>query len=157
MSDPDTKIVCICCHHTNALKFAYTHLKDAILRATTFVKEQHSGSESSDVSNGEGETDVDEEMEDLLTLIHNIIGDHEKISKFSSDPALMIDVYYDISCEMIANPDLRLTWLENMAAKLKSVCTFLSVAYSPDRTLRRSSADKNPFCFARRRIYGTTG
>jgi hypothetical protein len=76
-------------------------------------------SDGSESHGGEADpVDVGTEMEELLTLIHNIIGDHEKIAKFSSDPALMVDVYYDISCEMIANPDLRLTWLENMASKL---------------------------------------
>src|SRR5688572_13015650 len=68
------------------------------------------------------------ETDELKATVVSIIRDHAKLSKYSSDPALMVDVYYDISREMLEMPDLRLTWLENMTTHLETVGYFQEAA-----------------------------
>lgn len=61
---------------------------------------------------------VRDAVEELQSTVQGIVQEHAKLSKYSSDPALMADVYYDMSLEMVDSPDLRMTWLDTLSAHL---------------------------------------
>lgn len=49
--------------------------------------------------------------------LHMILSDTVKMKEFQEDPEMLIDLMYRIAKGYQASPDLRLTWLQNMAGK----------------------------------------
>ncbi|CAH1775987.1 unnamed protein product, partial [Owenia fusiformis] len=63
------------------------------------------------------ETSFPEQVRDLVFNLHMILSDTVKMKEFSEDPEMLIDLMYRIAKGYQNSPDLRLTWLQNMAAK----------------------------------------
>lgn len=60
--------------------------------------------------------------------LHMILSDTIKMKEFQEDPEMLIDLMYRIAKGYQNSPDLRLTWLQSMAAKHSEVgrCVVLS-------------------------------
>ena len=58
-------------------------------------------------------------MQDLVFNLHMILSDTVKMKEYSDDPEMHMDLMYRIAKGYQTSPDLRLTWLENMAIKHK--------------------------------------
>ncbi|KAG8130061.1 hypothetical protein E2320_016756, partial [Naja naja] len=56
-------------------------------------------------------------VQDLVFNLHMILTDTVKMKEHQEDPEMLIDLMYRIAKGYQASPDLRLTWLQNMAAK----------------------------------------
>jgi len=52
-----------------------------------------------------------------------ILSDTIKMKEFQEDPEMLIDLMYRIAKGYQNSPDLRLTWLQSMAAKHSEVAT----------------------------------
>ncbi|XP_038048648.1 dedicator of cytokinesis protein 7-like isoform X3 [Patiria miniata] len=63
------------------------------------------------------ETDFPKQVHDLVFNLHMILSDTVKMKEFSEDPEMLIDLMYRIAKGYQTSPDLRLTWLQNMAGK----------------------------------------
>ncbi|XP_014668067.1 PREDICTED: dedicator of cytokinesis protein 7-like [Priapulus caudatus] len=63
------------------------------------------------------ETTFPEQVKDLVFNLHMILSDTVKMKEFQEDPEMLIDLMYRIAKGYQASPDLRLTWLQNMAGK----------------------------------------
>ena len=66
--------------------------------------------------------------------LHMILSDTIKMKEFQEDPEMLIDLMYRIAKGYQNSPDLRLTWLQSMAAKHSEVgccIILLSFAYFP--------------------------
>ncbi|XP_069126839.1 dedicator of cytokinesis protein 7-like isoform X2 [Argopecten irradians] len=70
------------------------------------------------------EADVDlqentfpEQVKDLVFNLHMILSDTVKMKEFQEDPEMLLDLMYRIAKGYQNSPDLRLTWLQNMASK----------------------------------------
>uniref|UniRef100_A0A670ZX73 Dedicator of cytokinesis 6 n=1 Tax=Pseudonaja textilis TaxID=8673 RepID=A0A670ZX73_PSETE len=63
------------------------------------------------------ETTFAEQVQDLVFNLHMILTDTVKMKEHQEDPEMLIDLMYRIAKGYQASPDLRLTWLQNMAAK----------------------------------------
>ncbi len=50
-----------------------------------------------------------------------ILSDTVKMKEFQEDPEMLLDLMYRIAKGYQTSPDLRLTWLQNMAAKHSEV------------------------------------
>lgn len=57
-----------------------------------------------------------------------ILSDTVKMKEFQEDPEMLMDLMYRIAKGYQNSPDLRLTWLANMAQKHMEVCTHTSTA-----------------------------
>lgn len=64
-------------------------------------------------------------MNQFSETMSSIISEHLKLSKFKSDPGLMVDSYFDISREMTTSPVSRLQWLDIMSDQLASLAQYL--------------------------------
>ena len=53
--------------------------------------------------------------------LHMILSDTVKMKEFQEDPEMLLDLMYRIAKGYQNSPDLRLTWLQNMAAKHSEV------------------------------------
>ena len=53
--------------------------------------------------------------------LHMILSDTVKMKEFQEDPEMLLDLMYRIAKGYQTSPDLRLTWLQNMAAKHSEV------------------------------------
>ena len=53
--------------------------------------------------------------------LHMILSDTIKMKEFQEDPEMLIDLMYRIAKGYQNSPDLRLTWLQSMAAKHSEV------------------------------------
>ena len=62
------------------------------------------------------------QVRELVFNLHMILSDTVKMKAFESDPEMLIDLMYRIAKGYQNSPDLRLTWLQNMAAKHSEVC-----------------------------------
>jgi len=60
-----------------------------------------------------------EQVQDLVFNLHMILSDTVKMKEYSDDPEMHMDLMYRIAKGYQTSPDLRLTWLENMAIKHK--------------------------------------
>ena len=60
-------------------------------------------------------------MKDLVFNLHMILSDTIKMKEFQEDPEMLIDLMYRIAKGYQNSPDLRLTWLQSMAAKHSEV------------------------------------
>lgn len=63
------------------------------------------------------ETSFPEQVQDLLFNLHMILSDTVKMKEYQEDPEMLLDLMHRIAKGYQNNPDLRLTWLENMAKK----------------------------------------
>lgn len=66
-------------------------------------------------------------MQELVFNLHMILSDTVKMREFEEDPEMLIDLMYRIAKGYQNSPDLRLTWLQNMAAKHSTVRLFLKL------------------------------
>uniref|UniRef100_A0A4X2KUL3 Dedicator of cytokinesis 6 n=1 Tax=Vombatus ursinus TaxID=29139 RepID=A0A4X2KUL3_VOMUR len=58
-----------------------------------------------------------EQVQDLMFNLHMILTDTVKMKEHQEDPEMLIDLMYRIARGYQGSPDLRLTWLQNMAGK----------------------------------------
>ncbi|CAB3365687.1 Hypothetical predicted protein [Cloeon dipterum] len=63
------------------------------------------------------DTSFPEQVKDLIFNLHMILSDTVKMKEFQEDPEMLIDLMYRIAKGYRNSPDLRLTWLNNMAKK----------------------------------------
>ncbi|MED6265370.1 Dedicator of cytokinesis protein 7 [Characodon lateralis] len=63
------------------------------------------------------ETPFPEQVQDLVFNLHMILTDTVKMKEHQQDPEMLIDLMYRIAKGYQNSPDLRLTWLQNMAGK----------------------------------------
>ncbi|XP_035909573.1 dedicator of cytokinesis protein 7 [Anopheles stephensi] len=63
------------------------------------------------------ETSFPEQVQDLLFNLHMILSDTVKMKEYQEDPEMLLDLMNRIAKGYQNSPDLRLTWLENMAKK----------------------------------------
>ncbi|KAM4809260.1 dedicator of cytokinesis protein 8 [Rhinophrynus dorsalis] len=57
------------------------------------------------------------QVDDLLSNLNSILSDTVKMRAFQKDPEMLMDLMYRIAKGYQTSPDLRLTWLQNMAEK----------------------------------------
>jgi hypothetical protein len=57
-----------------------------------------------------------------------ILSDTVKMKEFQEDPEMLLDLMYRIAKGYQNSPDLRLTWLANMAQKHMEVCKGTCIA-----------------------------
>nr|XP_006137919.1 dedicator of cytokinesis protein 8 isoform X1 [Pelodiscus sinensis] len=57
------------------------------------------------------------QVKELLRNLNNILSDTVKMREFQEDPEMLMDLMYRIAKGYQTSPDLRLTWLQNMAEK----------------------------------------
>ncbi|NWS41865.1 DOCK8 protein, partial [Probosciger aterrimus] len=57
------------------------------------------------------------QVEELLCNLNSILSDTVKMREFQEDPEMLMDLMYRIAKGYQTSPDLRLTWLQNMAEK----------------------------------------
>ncbi|KAJ6669596.1 hypothetical protein lerEdw1_000145 [Lerista edwardsae] len=57
------------------------------------------------------------QVEELLFNLNSILSDTVKMREFQEDPEMLMDLMYRIAKGYQTSPDLRLTWLQNMAEK----------------------------------------
>ncbi|KAJ4920211.1 hypothetical protein JOQ06_014285 [Pogonophryne albipinna] len=63
------------------------------------------------------DTPFPEQVQDLVFNLHMILTDTVKMKEHQQDPEMLIDLMYRIAKGYQNSPDLRLTWLQNMAGK----------------------------------------
>ncbi|KAM4677332.1 dedicator of cytokinesis protein 6 isoform 2-T2 [Discoglossus pictus] len=63
------------------------------------------------------DTTFPEQVQDLVFNLHMILTDTVKMKEHQEDPEMLMDLMYRIAKGYQNSPDLRLTWLQNMAAK----------------------------------------
>uniref|UniRef100_UPI00398F3272 dedicator of cytokinesis protein 8 isoform X2 n=1 Tax=Pristiophorus japonicus TaxID=55135 RepID=UPI00398F3272 len=57
------------------------------------------------------------QVEELLCNLNSILSDTVKMREFQKDPEMLMDLMYRLAKGYQTSPDLRLTWLQNMAEK----------------------------------------
>ncbi|CAG9567548.1 unnamed protein product [Danaus chrysippus] len=62
-------------------------------------------------------TNFPEQVKDLVFNLHMILSDTVKMKEFQEDPEMLLDLMHRIARGYQHSPDLRLTWLSNMAQK----------------------------------------
>lgn len=63
------------------------------------------------------DTSFPEQVKDLIFNLHMILSDTVKMKEFQEDPEMLLDLMYRIAKGYQNSPDLRVTWLANMAQK----------------------------------------
>ncbi|XP_024276938.1 dedicator of cytokinesis protein 7 isoform X11 [Oncorhynchus tshawytscha] len=63
------------------------------------------------------ETTFPDQVQDLVFNLHMILSDTVKMKEHQEDPEMLIDLMYRIAKGYQTSPDLRLTWMQNMAGK----------------------------------------
>ncbi|XP_047987110.1 LOW QUALITY PROTEIN: dedicator of cytokinesis protein 7 [Leguminivora glycinivorella] len=63
------------------------------------------------------QTSFPEQVKDLVFNLHMILSDTVKMKEFQEDPEMLLDLMHRIARGYQHSPDLRLTWLNNMAQK----------------------------------------
>uniref|UniRef100_A0A8C7F1M0 Dedicator of cytokinesis 7 n=1 Tax=Oncorhynchus kisutch TaxID=8019 RepID=A0A8C7F1M0_ONCKI len=63
------------------------------------------------------ETTFPDQVTDLVFNLHMILSDTVKMKEHQEDPEMLIDLMYRIAKGYQTSPDLRLTWMQNMAGK----------------------------------------
>ena len=63
------------------------------------------------------------QVKDLVFNLHMILSDTVKMKEFQEDPEMLLDLMYRIAKGYQNSPDLRLTWLANMAQQHVEVRT----------------------------------
>ncbi|KAK1801285.1 hypothetical protein P4O66_022961, partial [Electrophorus voltai] len=62
-------------------------------------------------------TQLPAQVDELLKNLNSILLDTVKMKEFQEDPEMLMDLMYRIAKNYQTSPDLRLTWLQNMAEK----------------------------------------
>uniref|UniRef100_A0AAQ5Y7T4 Dedicator of cytokinesis 8 n=1 Tax=Amphiprion ocellaris TaxID=80972 RepID=A0AAQ5Y7T4_AMPOC len=62
-------------------------------------------------------TQLPSQADELLRNLNSILSDTVKMREFQEDPEMLMDLMYRIAKGYQTSPDLRLTWLQNMAEK----------------------------------------
>ncbi|XP_069555622.1 dedicator of cytokinesis protein 8 isoform X2 [Brachyistius frenatus] len=62
-------------------------------------------------------TQLPSQVKELLRNLNSILSDTVKMREFQEDPEMLMDLMYRIAKGYQTSPDLRLTWLQNMAEK----------------------------------------
>ncbi|XP_076145387.1 dedicator of cytokinesis protein 8 isoform X3 [Alosa pseudoharengus] len=62
-------------------------------------------------------TQLPAQVDELLENLNRILSDTVKMKEFQEDPEMLMDLMYRIAKGYQTSPDLRLTWLQNMAEK----------------------------------------
>lgn len=62
-------------------------------------------------------TQLPSQVDELLRNLNSILSDTVKMKEFQEDPEMLMDLMYRIAKGYQTSPDLRLTWLQNMAEK----------------------------------------
>ncbi|CAB1322222.1 unnamed protein product [Coregonus sp. 'balchen'] len=65
-------------------------------------------------------TPLPSQVDELLRNLNSILSDTVKMREFQEDPEMLMDLMYRIAKGYQTSPDLRLTWLQNMAEKHKN-------------------------------------
>uniref|UniRef100_A0A671PLG4 Dedicator of cytokinesis protein 8-like n=1 Tax=Sinocyclocheilus anshuiensis TaxID=1608454 RepID=A0A671PLG4_9TELE len=65
-------------------------------------------------------TQLPSQVDELLRNLNSILSDTVKMKEFQKDPEMLMDLMYRIAKGYQTSPDLRLTWLQNMAEKHNS-------------------------------------
>uniref|UniRef100_A0A6Q2XG36 Dedicator of cytokinesis 8 n=1 Tax=Esox lucius TaxID=8010 RepID=A0A6Q2XG36_ESOLU len=65
-------------------------------------------------------TALPSQVDELLRNLNSILSDTVKMREFQEDPEMLMDLMYRIAKGYQTSPDLRLTWLHNMAEKHKN-------------------------------------
>lgn len=68
------------------------------------------------------------QVKDLVFNLHMILSDTVKMKEFQEDPEMLLDLMHRIAKGYQNSPDLRLTWLANMAQKHMEV-NILKIGY----------------------------
>jgi hypothetical protein len=63
----------------------------------------------------QGNAAISQVVGSLDSRIRSIITDHKKMHDYEFDSETMIDLYYQVSRQLIDSPDERITWLQNLA------------------------------------------
>uniref|UniRef100_A0A8C2VY18 Dedicator of cytokinesis 6 n=1 Tax=Chinchilla lanigera TaxID=34839 RepID=A0A8C2VY18_CHILA len=87
--------------------FSEEHLRRSLKTILTYAEE--------DV--GLRDSTFAEQVQDLMFNLHMILTDTVKMKEHQEDPEMLIDLMYRIARGYQGSPDLRLTWLQNMAGK----------------------------------------
>ncbi|MBV94626.1 Dedicator of cytokinesis protein 6, partial [Eschrichtius robustus] len=87
--------------------FSEDHLRRSLKTILTYAEE--------DV--GLRDSTFAEQVQDLMFNLHMILTDTVKMKEHQEDPEMLIDLMYRIARGYQGSPDLRLTWLQNMAGK----------------------------------------
>ncbi|XP_029419625.1 dedicator of cytokinesis protein 6 isoform X4 [Nannospalax galili] len=87
--------------------FSEEHLRRSLKTILTYAEE--------DV--GLRDSTFTEQVQDLMFNLHMILTDTVKMKEHQEDPEMLIDLMYRIARGYQGSPDLRLTWLQNMAGK----------------------------------------
>ncbi|XP_053439182.1 dedicator of cytokinesis protein 6 isoform X3 [Nycticebus coucang] len=90
-----------------AQSFSEEHLRRSLKTILTYAEE--------DV--GLRDSTFAEQVQDLMFNLHMILTDTVKMKEHQEDPEMLIDLMYRIARGYQGSPDLRLTWLQNMAGK----------------------------------------
>ena len=92
---------------SNSFKFNEEHLRKSLKTILTYAEQDN---ELSDSFNS-----FPEQVQDLVFNLHMILSDTVKMKEYLDDPEMHMDLMYRIAKGYQTSPDLRLTWLENMA------------------------------------------
>ncbi|KAK2497729.1 hypothetical protein MC885_014480 [Smutsia gigantea] len=87
--------------------FSEEHLRRSLRTILTYAEE--------DV--GLRDSTFAEQVQDLMFNLHMILTDTVKMKEHQEDPEMLVDLMYRIARGYQGSPDLRLTWLQNMAGK----------------------------------------
>ncbi|CAJ0607791.1 unnamed protein product [Cylicocyclus nassatus] len=77
----------------------------------------YSETDASTDSHTRANSNFSEQVKDLVLNIHMILSDTVKLKEFANDFEMTIDLMYRVAKGYQTNPDLRLTWLLNMASR----------------------------------------
>ena len=87
--------------------FSEEHLRKSLKTILTYAEE--------DI--GLRDSTFAEQVQDLMFNLHMILTDTVKMKEHQEDPEMLMDLMYRIARGYQGSPDLRLTWLQNMAGK----------------------------------------
>ncbi|XP_028405418.1 dedicator of cytokinesis protein 7-like [Dendronephthya gigantea] len=94
------------------------HLKRSLKTVITYAETDH------ELKN----TNFPEQVRELVFNLHMILTNTVKMHEFNEDPEMLIDLMYRIAKGYQNSPDLRLTWLQNMAAQHTKLSNHLEAA-----------------------------
>uniref|UniRef100_A0A8I6ANH8 Dedicator of cytokinesis 6 n=1 Tax=Rattus norvegicus TaxID=10116 RepID=A0A8I6ANH8_RAT len=87
--------------------FSEEHLRRSLKTILTYAEEDL----------GLRDSTFAEQVQDLMFNLHMILTDTVKMKEHQEDPEMLMDLMYRIARGYQGSPDLRLTWLQNMASK----------------------------------------
>eukprot|EP00007_Cunea_sp_BSH-02190019_P005574 CAMPEP_0174233870 /NCGR_PEP_ID=MMETSP0417-20130205/3789_1 /TAXON_ID=242541 /ORGANISM="Mayorella sp, Strain BSH-02190019" /LENGTH=1779 /DNA_ID=CAMNT_0015312155 /DNA_START=274 /DNA_END=5609 /DNA_ORIENTATION=+ len=81
----------------------YAHLRKVMVDVTNMAMKKH------------GRDGLGAEIAGIVQRLNKVVDDSVRIAEFKFDPEMTQDLYYDVSVGYVDSPDLRVTWLENLA------------------------------------------